>query len=75
MQPENRMDALPLLDEQRSNLAQAQVRAVNRLPALLRAFLSGGGPRDLSAAKAERLQESVAPVGTAELTRRALPQL
>jgi transposase len=72
VQPENSTDALALLDERRSNLAQARVRAVNQLHALLRALLPGGAPRDLSAAKAEQLLESVVPAGPAELTRHAL---
>jgi transposase len=72
VQPENSTDALALLDERRSNLAQARVRAVNQLHALLRTLLPGGAPRDLSAAKAEQLLESVVPVGAAELTRPSL---
>ncbi|WP_258382832.1 IS110 family transposase [Streptomyces sp. NTH33] len=72
VQPENSTDALALLDERRSNLAQARVRAVNQLHALLRALLPGGAPRDLSAAKAEHLLESVVPVGPAEITRHVL---
>ncbi|MFI1184661.1 IS110 family transposase, partial [Streptomyces sp. NPDC020799] len=70
--PESSTDALALLDERRSNLAQARVRAVNQLHALLRALLPGGAPRDLSAAKAEQLLESVVPAGPAEITRRTL---
>jgi hypothetical protein len=58
VQPEGSTDALALLDERRSNLAQARVRAVNQLHALLRALLPGGAPRDLSAAKAEQMLES-----------------
>ncbi|MFF4896604.1 transposase, partial [Streptomyces sp. NPDC001068] len=72
VQPENSTDALALLDERRSNLAQARVRAVNQLHALLRALLPGGAPRDLSAAKAEQLLETVVPAGPAETTRHAL---
>ncbi|MFF0794837.1 transposase [Streptomyces spiralis] len=72
VQPESSTDALALLDERRSNLAQARVRAVNQLHALLRALLPGGAPRDLSAAKAEQLLDTVVPVGSAELTRHAL---
>ncbi|GAA0969588.1 IS110 family transposase [Actinocorallia libanotica] len=72
VRPEGSTDALALLDERRSNLSQARVRAVNQLHALLRALLPGGAPRDLSAAKAEQLLESVAPVGPAEFTRHAL---
>ncbi|MEV4418303.1 IS110 family transposase, partial [Catellatospora sp. NPDC049609] len=72
VQPENSHDALALLDERRTNLAQSRVRAVNQLHALLRALLPGGAPRDLSAAKAEQLLETVAPIGPAELTRHRL---
>ncbi|MFF1571081.1 IS110 family transposase [Streptomyces sp. NPDC058293] len=72
VQPESSSDALALLDERRSNLAQARVRAVNQLHALLRALLPGGAPRDLSAAKAEQLLETVVSVGSAELTRHTL---
>ncbi|MFE3526607.1 hypothetical protein ACFXOD_34400 [Streptomyces sp. NPDC059161] len=72
VQPECSTDALALLDERRSNLAQARVRAVNQLHALLRALLPGGAPRDLSAAKAEQLLESVVPAGPAEITRHTL---
>ncbi|MEU8718527.1 transposase [Streptomyces sp. NPDC048663] len=40
--------------------------------ALLRALLPSGAPRDLSAAKAEQLLETVVPAGPAETTRQAL---
>ncbi|MFF7581131.1 transposase [Streptomyces sp. NPDC008061] len=43
VQPESSTDALALLDERRSNLAQARVRAVNQLHALLRALLPARG--------------------------------
>ncbi|MFI0206663.1 hypothetical protein [Streptomyces sp. NPDC016734] len=73
VQSENSTDAPALLDERRrSNLAQVGVRAVNQLHALLRALLPGGAPRDLSAAKAEQLPESVVPAGPAEITRHTL---
>ncbi|WP_374727607.1 IS110 family transposase [Haloactinomyces albus] len=62
-------DALALLDERRINLSQARVWAANQLHALLRALLPGGAPRELSAAKAERLLATVNPVGVAERTR------
>ncbi|MFD5513851.1 transposase [Streptomyces sp. NPDC127051] len=72
VQPESSTDALALLDERHSNLAQAGVRAVNQLHALLRALLPGGAPRGLSAAKAEQLPESAVPAGPAETTRHTL---
>lgn len=67
--PEDTADALALLDERRTNLSQARVRAVNQLHALLRALLPGGAPRDLSASKAAELVSTVSPAGTAERTR------
>jgi transposase len=70
--PEDTTDALALLDERRTNLAQARVRAVNQLHALLRALLPGGAPRDLSASKAAELLNTVHPAGTAERTRHHL---
>lgn len=73
VQPESSTDALALLDERRSNLAQARVRAVNQLHALLRALLPGGAPRDLSAAKAEQLLESAVPAPPARLNSPAMP--
>lgn len=60
VQPEDSADALALLDERRGNLAQARVRAASQLHALFRALLPGGAPRELSAAKAEQLLETVA---------------
>lgn len=72
VQPEDSADALALLDERRSNLAQTRVRAVNQLHALLRALLPGGAPRDLSAVKAEQLLETVISCGPAERTRHQL---
>lgn len=69
MQPEGPADALMLLDERRTNISQARVRAVNQLHALLRALLAGGAPRDLSAGKAERLLNTITPAGAAERTR------
>jgi transposase len=72
MRVQDSTDALALLDERRTNLAQARVRAANQLRALLRALLAGGAPRDLSAAKAEQLLSTVNPAGVAERTRHHL---
>ncbi|TCJ34944.1 IS110 family transposase [Parafrankia sp. BMG5.11] len=69
---ETAADALAVLDEQRVNLAQARVRAVNQLHALLRALLAGGAPKDLSAATAAALLRSVRPSGDAERARKAV---
>src|SRR5215207_10577704 len=49
LQAEDLTDALALLDESRTNLAQSRVRLVNQLHALLRDLLAGGAPTDLSA--------------------------
>lgn len=65
-------DALAVLDERRVNLAQARVRAVNQLHALLRALLAGGAPTDLSAATAGALLRSVRPSGETERVRKAV---
>lgn len=70
--PEDSTDALALLDERRTNVAQARVRAANQVHALLRALLPGGAPRDLSAAKAEQALSTVTPTGVAERTRHQL---
>lgn len=66
------VDALAVLDERRVNLAQARVRAVNQLHALLRALLAGGAPTDLSANTAAALLRSVRPSGDAEQARKAV---
>jgi transposase len=65
-------DALAVLDERRVNLAQARVRAVNQLHALLRALLAGGAPTDLSAARAGALLRTVRPSGEVERIRKAV---
>jgi transposase len=70
--PEGTADALAVLDERRVNLAQARVRAVNQLHALLRALLAGGAPTDLSAATASALLRSVRPSGETERVRKAV---
>ena len=69
---EGTADALAVLDERRVNLAQARVRAVNQLHALLRALLAGGAPTDLSAATAGALLRSVRPSGETERVRKAV---
>ena len=69
LQPDGLTEALALLDERRTNLAQARVRTTNQLHALLRALLPGGAPRDLSAARAEALLTSIEAAGPAEHTR------
>jgi transposase len=69
---EGTTDALAILDERRVNLAQARVRAVNQLHALLRALLAGGAPTDLSAATAAALLRSVRPIGETERVRKAV---
>ena len=72
LEPEGAADALALLDERRTNLAQARVRAVNQLYALLRALLAGGAPRGLSATKAAALLRSIRPVSQTERIRKGL---
>ena len=72
MVAEGPADALAVLDEHRVNLAQARVRAVNQLHALLRALLAGGAPTDLTAATASALLGSVRPRGEAERARKAV---
>lgn len=72
MVAEGSADALAVLDEHRVNLAQARVRAVNQLHALLRALLAGGAPTDLTAATASTLLRSVRPIGEAERARKAV---
>lgn len=59
--PEDHTTALALLDERRVNLAQARVRTVNQLHALLRDLLPGGAPTQLSADLAAKLLRSVRP--------------
>ena len=72
MVAEGPADALAVLDEHRVNLAQARVRAVNQLHALLRALLAGGAPTDLTAATASALLSKVRPTGEAERARKAV---
>lgn len=56
VEPEDHTTALALLDERRVNLAQARVRTVNQLHALLRDLLPGGAPTQLSAGLAATLE-------------------
>ena len=72
MAAEGAADALAVLDERRVNLAQARVRAVNQLHAVLRSMLAGGAPTDLSAATAGVLLRSVRPSGEVERVRKAV---
>ncbi|MFF4828495.1 IS110 family transposase [Streptomyces sp. NPDC001312] len=70
VEPEDHTTALALLDERRVNLAQARVRTVNQLHALLRDLLPGGAPTQLSADLASKLLRSVRPAGDAEAIRK-----
>ncbi|MET8206163.1 IS110 family transposase [Streptomyces sp. NPDC005373] len=67
---EDHTTALALLDERRVNLAQARVRSVNQLHALLRDLLPGGAPAQLSADQAAGLLRTVRPVGAVEEARK-----
>jgi transposase len=69
---EDHTTALALLDERRVNLAQAWVRTVNQLHALLRDLLPGGAPAQLSADQAAALLRTVRPVGDVEQVRKEL---
>ena len=70
VEPEDHTTALALLDERRVNLAQARVRTVNQLHALLRDLLPGGAPTQLSADLAAKLLRSVRPAGDVETVRK-----
>jgi transposase len=72
LQAEGLTDALALLDESRTNLAQSRVRLVNQLHALLRDLLAGGAPTDLSATTAAALLRRVRPSGDAERVRKQI---
>src|SRR5829696_7289843 len=72
LQAEDLTDALALLDESRTNLAQSRVRLVNQLHALLRDLLAGGAPTDLSATTAAALLRRVRPSGDAEQVRKQI---
>ncbi|KUO07288.1 IS110 family transposase [Streptomyces sp. DSM 15324] len=64
--------ALALLDERRVNLAQARVRTINQLHAVLRDLLPGGAPPQLSADQAAALLRTVRPAGNVEKIRKDL---
>ncbi|MDQ0765510.1 transposase [Streptomyces canus] len=70
VEPEDHATALALLDERRVNLAQARVRTVNQLHALLRDLLPGGAPAQLSADPATSLLRTVRPAGDVEQVRK-----
>jgi transposase len=70
--PEDHTTALALLDERRVNLAQARVRTINQLHALLRDLLPGGAPVQLSATEASTLLRRVRPAGPVETIRKQL---
>ncbi|MFC8015767.1 IS110 family RNA-guided transposase [Streptomyces cinereoruber] len=70
VEPEDHTTALALLDERRVNLAQARVRTVNQLHALLRDLLPGGAPAQLSADQAGALLRTVRPAGDVESVRK-----
>jgi transposase len=72
LQAEDLTDALALLDESRTNLAQSRVRLVNQLHALLRDLLAGGAHTDLSATTAAALLRRVRPSGDAERVRKQI---
>ena len=72
LQAEDLTDALALLDESRTNLAQSRVRLVNQLHALLRDLLAGGAPTDVSATTAAALLRRVRPSGDAERVRKQI---
>jgi transposase len=72
LQGEDLTDALALLDESRTNLAQSRVRLVNQLHALLRDLFAGGAPTDLSATTAAALLRRVRPSGDAERIRKQI---
>ncbi|WP_409470609.1 IS110 family transposase [Streptomyces sp. HC307] len=69
---EDHTTALALLDERRVNLAQARVRTVNQLHALMRDLLPGGAPAQLSADQAATLLRAVRPTGDVEKVRKDL---
>ncbi|KPI10131.1 hypothetical protein OK006_11222 [Actinobacteria bacterium OK006] len=69
---EDHCTALALLDERRVNLAQARVRTVNQLHALLRDLLPGGASGQMSADQATALLRTVRPAGEVEKVRRGL---
>lgn len=62
MNADDHTTTLALLDERRVNLAQARVRTVNQLHAVLRDLLPGGAPPQLSADQAAMLLRTVRPM-------------
>lgn len=70
VQAEDQCAVLALLDERRVSLAQARVRAVNQLHALLRDLIPGGAPRQLSAHQAGALLRRIRPAGAVETVRK-----
>lgn len=72
MAAEDHTTALALLDERRTNLAQARVRAANQLHALLRDLLPGGAPAQLKMNEADRMLRTVRPAGETETVRKEL---
>lgn len=72
VQAEDQCTVLALLDERRVSLAQARVRAVNQLHALLRDLIPGGAPRQLSAHQAGALLRRIRPAGAVETVRKQL---
>ncbi|MFC5198246.1 IS110 family transposase [Streptomyces kaempferi] len=73
VEAENHSTALAMLDERRVNLAQARVRAVNQLHALLRDLLPGGAPEQMSADQAAALLRTVRPPARWRRSARAWP--
>jgi transposase len=69
---EDHATVLALLDERRVNLAQARVRTVNQLHALLRDLLPGGAPLQLTATAAPALIGRTRPAGPVEQARKQL---
>lgn len=69
---EDHATVLALLDERRVNLAQARVRTVNQLHAVLRDLLPGGAPLQLTAAAAAALVGRIRPAGPVEGVRKQL---
>ncbi|MGW7674231.1 IS110 family transposase [Streptomyces sp. NPDC054775] len=72
VETEDHSTALALLDERRASLAQARVRAVNQLHALLRDLLPGGAPEQMSADQAAALLRTIRPAGLVEKVRKGL---
>ena len=69
---ETHADSLALLDERRKNLSSNRTRSVNQLHALLRELLPGGGPTELTAAKAAVVLRGLRPVTATDRVRKSL---